>query len=383
MLPDDVQPISVDDHVLEPPHVWQEHLPPEYRDRGPELVDLDDGRQAWELEGEHHPINFQGNAATRLSRADDTGQPSLWAHHYDDIIPAAYDVDARVGAMDEDGVHAQLIFPTFPRFAGTRFLTMDDKDLALACVRAYNDWMLDEWCAAHPDRFIPQVLVPLWDPHLAAEEMERTAAKGAKSVAFCENPAPLGLPAFPTGHWGPVFAAAQETGMVLSMHIGTSGSLISPSEEAVPSVGIALCGINSMVTCADLIFSGELTKYPEVQFALSEGGAGWVPYVLERLDYTWERSRYEGIDRDAPPPSELFDRHFSVCIIADQVAIDVRDKIGVGNLMWESDFPHNDSNWPNSRKVLAEQCREVPEDEARAIAEDNARDLYDFPRTDS
>ena len=133
--------------------------------------------------------------------------------------------------MDEDGVWAELLFPTFPRFGGTQFLEADDKDLALAMVRAWNDWMIDEWCAAYPDRFIPQTLIPLWDVPAAVAEIERCAAKGSRAVLFVENPHPLGLPSFPTGHWRPVFEACNETGLPLSMHIGTSSGLLRPSPE--------------------------------------------------------------------------------------------------------------------------------------------------------
>lgn len=380
MLTDDVQLISVDDHVIEPPHVWETYLPEKYREQGPRIVETDDGKQAWAFDGDLHPLNFQGNAATRKLKGDEDGQPSLWAHRYDDMIPAAYDVHERVGAMDEDGITASLLFPTFPRFAGTRFLHVEDRDLALACIRAYNDWQHDEWVSEYPDRFIFQFLVPIWDVEEAAREIERNAARGGRSVAFCENPAPLGLPSFPTGHWDPVFRAAEETEVVLSMHIGTSGSLPRPSKDSVDSVGIALCGVNAMLALADLTFSGQLTKFPDLKFALSEGGAGWVPYVLERLDYTWERSRYEGIDHDAPPPTELYERHFWTCFIADRVAIETRHLIGVDKLMWEADFPHNDSNWPNSRKLLAEVTVDVPDDEVARIGELNARELYRFPR---
>ena len=128
----------------------------------------------------------------------------------------------------------------------------------------------------------------------ALAEIERCADKGSRAVLFVENPHPLGLPSFPTGHWRSVFEACNETGLPLSMHIGTSSGLLSPSPDATPSVGIALCGINSMSALGDLIFSGALEAHPNCKIALSEGGAGWVPYALERLDYTWQRSRYEG-----------------------------------------------------------------------------------------
>ena len=379
MLRDDVQPISVDDHIIEPAHVYTEHIDPKFRDRAPRNGDRDNV-QCWLWEDRFYPLSFQGNAATRKFRDGEAGRgDDLYARRYDDMIPAAYDVHERVRAMDEDGVWAELLFPTFPRFGGTAFLAAEDKELAAAMVRAWNDWMLDEWCAAHPDRFIPQTLIPLWDVPAAVKEIERCAEKGSRAILFVENPHPVGLPSFPTGHWRPIFEACNATGLPLSMHIGTSGGLLKVSPESTPSVGIALCGVNSMSALGDLIFSGVFNGLPNCKVALSEGGAGWVPYVLERLDYTWERSRYEGLANDTSP-SEVFAQHIWVCMISDRYAIRNRDLIGIDKIMWEADFPHNDSNWPNSRKVLADALVDVPDDECARIAEWNARELYKFPR---
>jgi predicted TIM-barrel fold metal-dependent hydrolase len=364
--------------VIEPPGVFIDHIAPRYRDQAPRIIEPEPGVQGWEWEGRFYPLLFQGNIHTRIFRDGEEGKgDDLFARRYADMIPAAYDVHERVKSMDVDGVWAELLFPTFPRFGGNRFLEADDKDLALACLQAWNDWMLDEWCGAYPDRFIPQTLIPLWDPQLAAREIERCAAKGAKGIIFVENPYPIGLPSFPSGHWDPVFAAAADTGLPLSMHIGTSSGLLSPSPDTTPSVGIALCGVNSMSALGDLIFSGALENHPNCKIALSEGGAGWVPYVLERLDYTWLRTRYEGVNCSRLP-SEVFAQHFWVCMVADRYAIINRHLIGLDKLMWECDFPHNDSNWPDSRKVLADAVHDIPDDEARQIGELNARRLYDF-----
>jgi len=220
-------------------------------------------------------------------------------------------------------------------------------------------------------------IVPLWDPSLAAQEMQRVAAKGMKSINFPENPAPLGLPSYWTLQWDPVFAAAQDSGLVLSIHIGTSGRLVQPAPESSEAVGISLCGVNSRSACADIIFSGILHRNPGVRIALSEGGSGWVSYLMERMDYTWERTRL-GVDR-TERPSVLFARHFWTCFISDIRAIEQRYRIGVDKLMYETDYPHNDSNWPHGRKVLEEHLVEVPDDEARMIAGGNARQLYNFP----
>lgn len=377
MLLNDVKLISVDDHVVEPPHVWQTWLPERHREHGPKVVELGDGDQSWVWEGRDYPVGLMGSPRTRIFREGEDGTgDDFRARSFSGVVPACYDVAARVKAMDEDRVHAALNFPTFPRFAGTLFLGATDFKLASACVQAWNDWILDEWCAAAPDRFIPMTLVQLWDPELAAAEIRRCAAKGSKSFTMCENPAPLGLPSFWTDHWDPVWKAAQDTGLVVSMHIGTSGSLVTPSPESVEAVPISLCGVNSMATSTDLIFSGKLHQFPELKIALSEGGAGWVPYLVERMDYTWARTRL-GVDKSMPP-SELFKRHFWACFIWDETAIRLRDEIGVEKMMWECDFPHNDSNWPESRTMLEKAMADVPDDVCKRIAETNARELYDF-----
>jgi predicted TIM-barrel fold metal-dependent hydrolase len=375
LLPTDAEIISVDDHVVEPPHVWVDRFPTRFLDAAPHIEDRPGHTQAWVWEGKDFPLSLMGSPRTRVFRTDGTGE-DFRARHYDDMVPACYDVQERVKAMDIDGVQAQLLFPTFPRFAGTQFLNPKDPEISLLVVQAYNEWMVEEWCAAQPDRFIPMIIVPLWDPRLAAEEILRMAGKGAKSITFPENPAPLGLPSYWTEHWDPVFAAADETGLPLSMHIGTSGGLVQPSPQSSEAVGISLCGVNSMSACADLIFSGLLHRHPGVKIALSEGGSGWVPYLMERMDYTWERTRLD-VER-SERPSVLFAQHFWTCFISDFRAVEMRYRIGLDKLMYETDYPHNDSNWPHGRKVLEEHLGDVPDEEARLIAGLNARALYDF-----
>jgi predicted TIM-barrel fold metal-dependent hydrolase len=375
MLPDDADLISVDDHVIEPPNVWVDRLPQNLREAGPHIVTNADGAQIWEWEGRHYPVSLMGSPRTRIFKGDGSGD-DFRSTSYAEMIPACYDAAERVKAMDEDGITASINFPTFPRFAGTQFLEAEDKNLALLMVKAYNDWMIDEWCGEHPTRFIPMIILPLWDPPAGAVEIERCAAKGARAITMVESPPPLGLPSFWTDHWDPVFGAANDTGLVLCMHIGTSGSLMSPSPESPEAVPISLCGVNAMAACTDLIYSGKLQDNPNLKIALSEGGSGWVPYLVERMDYTWARTRLH-VRKDVAP-SELFSKHFWSCFISDNTAIANRHEIGVNRLMWECDFPHNDSEWPNSRKLLAEALVDVPDDEARQIAGLNARDLFNF-----
>jgi predicted TIM-barrel fold metal-dependent hydrolase len=370
-----MQLISVDDHLIEPPGVWQERVPARHRDAAPRVVELEGGQQVWQYQGKQY-ATLGLNAVAGKPFEEFGNEPT----RYEDMMPGAYDPVARVRDMDIDGIQAQLCFPTFPRFAGTMFLEGEDREVALDSVRAYNDFVLDEWCASAPGRYIPMTILPLWDPQLAAAEFRRTVDKGALTVGFPENPSPLGLPSFHTDHWDPVLALANETGVPLSMHFGTSAVRPPHSPDAPFAVIIALMGCNSMFALVDLVFSPVFKKFPDLKIALSEGGIGWMPYMIERMEDTWERHRfYTGIDQHEHP-RELFDQHIYGCFIADEVGLKLRHEIGVNHIMWECDYPHSDSRWPNARKLLTESLRDVPDDEAHRIVELNARELFNFPR---
>ncbi|MCY3786807.1 MAG: amidohydrolase family protein [bacterium] len=371
-LPEDAQLISVDDHVVEHANVWQDRLPDKYRQLGPRVERNELGHDIWHYEGKTF-ANIGLNAVAGKPREEYGIEPAS----YDDMIPGCYDPRERVKDMDLDGIQAQLCFPSMPGFAGSTFFGMDDKDLALACVQAYNDWHIEEWCAAAPERFIPLVLVPLWSPDDAAAEIARTARMGARAVSFSEAPHRLGLPSFNSDHWDPVLAAAQEHSMPLCLHFG-SGGVPETSPDAPFAVLIALFGMNSQFTATELLFSPVFRKFPDLRVCLSEGGIGWIPYLLERCDYTWERHRHY-LDLELKvPPSEIFRDHIFGCFISDDAGIAALDRIGVEQVMWECDYPHSDSNWPNSRKLLAESLRHLPDDQALAVAETNARRVFNF-----
>lgn len=372
-LPADVQVVSVDDHVIEHPRVWLDRLPEKHKEAGPQIVEVD-GKEMWRLEGQLRP-NIGLNAVAGKDPKDFGMDPV----RFDEMLPGCYDITKRVEDMNTDGVHVQLCFPSFPGFAGSTFLGMQDKELAERCVQAWNDFIIDEWCAGAPGRMIPMVLVPFWDVEASVREVQRTAAKGAKAISFTESPHNIGLPSFHTDHWDPLLAAAQDADLPLCMHFGTGG-VPATAKDAPFAVAIALFGMNSEFTTVDLLLSPVFHKFPRLRVALSEGGIGWIPYVLERTDYTWDRHRwYTGVNTDVRP-SDLFREHIFGCFIADEAGIDFRDKIGVGNIMFEGDYPHSDSNFPLSRKKLSEVLAEVPEAEARFIAEDNARRVFNFPR---
>ena len=373
-LSDDVQIISVDDHVIEHRTVWQDRLPEKFKEEGPRNVRDDEGRDVWWFEGEPH-YNVGLNAVAGKPREEYGLDPVS----YDHMRKGCYDPQARLEDMDVDGIHAQLCFPSFPGFAGSTFFAANDKDLATACVVAYNDWMIDEWCAAMPGRQIPLALVPFWDITATVRETERVAAKGAKGVSFTEAPHALGLPSFHTDHWDPFLAVAAEAGMPLSLHFGSGGApAVAPG--APFTAAIALFGLNSQMCTIDLVNSRIFERFPALKVALSEGGIGWMPYILERADYTWERHRYYTGMADSLRPSELFRRNIFGCFIYDDAGLANIDRIGENNIMFEGDYPHSDSNWPNSRQMLAKSLADIADPVAGKIAEGNARRVYNFPR---
>ncbi|MCB0994606.1 MAG: amidohydrolase [Acidimicrobiales bacterium] len=371
MLPPDIRPVSVDDHIIEPPHLWQSRLPAHLAERGPRVVELDDGTEAWRYE-DQVVQTFRGSTRT-LPGYDD--EPRGVAR-FSEMRPGCFDPVARLADMDLDGVWAQVCFPDFARFAGHRFLSSADPLLATACSVAYNDFVLEEWCAADPERLVPLGILPLWDVTDAADEVRRIAARGMKAIAFSENPAALGLPSMWTDHWEPLWDAVDETGLVVCLHIGSSGTLLRSAADAPPSMVLPHVGANSMLACTDWLFTGVLDRHPSIQVAFSEGGAGWVPYLLEQAEKVFSRSHFRAQFRSARPPREVFAEHMTVCFMCDDTALAAMDVIGVGNMTWESDYPHEDGFFPHSRDRLAETLADVSDDDARRIAETNARALF-------
>ena len=222
--------VSVDDHVIEPPNVWIDRLPSKYHDRAPSMASGDRGA-VWRYEDRIIPTSGLSVAAGKEKKEFSPDPVS-----FDQMRPGAYDAQARLADMDEAGILASLSFPSFPRFCGQLFWEAQDKELALLRVKAYNDWMIDEWCGAAPGRYIPLVLIPLWDPPAAVTELERCADKGAHAFAFSENPEPLGLPTIhdPGGYWDPVMRAANDLEMVVCMHVGSSSTMPQIASNVPP-----------------------------------------------------------------------------------------------------------------------------------------------------
>ena len=199
--------------------------------------------------------------------------------------------------MNAGGVLGSMCFPSFPGFSGRLFANTEDKDLAAAMVRAYNDWHVEEWCGSYPGRFIPMGLPMIWDAELCAAEVRRLAKKGVHSLTFTENPATLGYPSFHHPSWDPLWKALSDEGVVLSIHLGSSGQITVTAPDAPLDVMITLQPMNICQAAADLLWSRVIKEFPAIRIALSEGGTGWIPYFLDRLDRTYEmHHRWTGQD---------------------------------------------------------------------------------------
>ncbi|HMS13832.1 MAG TPA: amidohydrolase family protein [Microthrixaceae bacterium] len=381
--------ISVDDHVVEPPHVWQTWLPERFRAAGPrverrgighmrhigggayEQTFDPDGRPAdcWVFEDLVY-IHKRHVAAVGYSRDEMTMTPMT----YDEMRPGCYDVKARIADMDMNHTDMSLCFPTFPRFCGQAFTEATDRDLGLACVTAYNDWMVEEWCGESDGHLIPLCIVPLWDADLAAAEVRRNAARGCHAVAFSEIPPHLGLLSIHSGFWDPFFAACEETQTTVNMHIGSSSRMPATSPDAPVAVAASLSFNNSMASLCDFLFSGVLVRFPNLTLAYSEGQIGWLPYVLERVDDVWKEHRAWGgvADLIPEPPSTYYYRQVYGCFFRDKHGLESLHRVGVDNVTFETDYPHTDTTWPHTLEVATAMVDHLPADVQYKVLRGNA-----------
>lgn len=370
MLPPDAKLISADDHLIEPAHLWVDRMPSKYKDSCPRIVEVD-GREAWAYNGEL-AYTLMGSCRP-LDGIDPQGYPPKpGTARYDEIRPGCYDPVERLKDMDIDRVWGQLCFPNYVRFAGHRFiLGVKDNDLALACTQTYNDYLIDEWCATDPERLYGAVILPLHDIDRAVKEFERVIAKGAKALAFSENPTVLGLPSVHTDHWDPLWALADEAGIPVCMHIGSSSRLLTTSADAPVHVQLAMIGLNSFAAGIDWLFSGIFDRFANLKIVLSEGGAGWVPYAIERADKVFTDNRFTANEAIGMPalrsttlPSEAFAEHMYVCLVDEAFALHNLDFTPADNLLWEGDFPHGDGLWPHNHDYLEKVLIDISDDQA-------------------
>ena len=385
--------VSVDDHVIEPADTWTKRLPAKYQDVGPRLERLRVDNLAFD--GMNYSFDIVDNKSDNGKFADfwcyedlklpmrriitavgfEPEERTMLPVTYEEMRKGCWDQAARLADMDANLTEASLCFPTFPRFCGQTFAEAKDKELALLCVQAYNDFMVEEWCGgAGKDRLIPLIIVPLWDAELAAAEVYRNAARGVHAVCFSEVPHFLGLPSIHSGHWEPFFIACEETNTVINMHIGSSSRMPATSPDAPAAVQATLSFNQGMASMADWIFSGILPRHPNLKLAYSEAQMGWIPYALERAKSVWEQFRGWAFDPAviSEEPAFYFRRQIYACFFRDDFGLKNLEDIGVDNVVFETDYPHSDSTWPDTERFVREMTADLDDETLYKIIRGNA-----------
>ena len=369
--------ISVDDHLIEPPDLFEGRMPLALVDDAPRIVEFDNGAQAWTYEGGLYP-NVGLNAVVGRSKDEWSMEPA----RFDEMRRGCWDIDARIVDMDLAGIWASLCFPSLiAGFAGAVFSRSKDPTLGLACVRAWNDWHHEVWAGTYPERIIPLQIPWLGDPSVAAADVRRNAERGFKAVSFAENPVHLGLPSVHTDHWDPFLAACEETETVVCLHTGSAGWTAAQSPGAPLELYSTLFPVNALAAAADWLWARVPLRFPRLRIALSEGGIGWVPMLLDRLDYVMTHSGTggAGVWDGELSPSEALQRAFWFCSIDDPTTLAVRDRIGIDHIMVEVDYPHADSSWPDTQALLASRLGGLPDEDVRLITHANAARLFRHP----
>jgi predicted TIM-barrel fold metal-dependent hydrolase len=367
----DYRLISTDDHVIEPRDVFEGRLPARFKGRAPRVVE-EDGADVWQVEGRRIP---QSGLSVMAGRKFEEYSPK--AARFADMRPGCFDPRERLRDMDADGVEAEVLFPSLPGLGGQTFSELEDRDFAAACLRAYNEWMADSWCAADKRRLIGQVVVPLWDVKLAVAEVERGVRLGHKAMSFSATPDSLGFPSIGDTYWDPLWSAVEDAGIPVTLHIASgrinqSALPLAPGAGAPAEVFITVAPTSNFTVLASLVFSGVLERHPKLRFLSVEGGIGWLPYLIQRADETYRKHRHWAGTRLPQPPSFYFRRQVFANFLDDAVGLALRHQIGIDNLMFEVDYPHSDTTFPRSRQIVEERFKDVPPDETRKMVRDNA-----------
>jgi predicted TIM-barrel fold metal-dependent hydrolase len=351
---DDMIIVSIDDHVIEPPDMFDAHVPAKYKDLAPRLLRDEQGFENWVYEG--RKVAIVGLNATVSWPKEEWGfDPSSLA----EMRPGAYLADERIRDMNRNGVLASMCFPSFAGFSGRTFQEAEDKDVALVMLKAYNDWHIDEWCGSNPGRFIPLAIGPEWDMDAMVAEVRRVAAKGCRAITMPELPHVQGLPTYQSDYWDPFFTTVCDEGMVVCLHIGMGLDAIDMGPDLSHDTFMVLATQVSVLSVQDLLWGSAMRKFPDLKIAFSEGGIGWIPFLLDRVDRHYVNQRWTGQDFGGKMPSDVFREHALACFISDPTSLKLYREIGIDIIAFETDYPHSDSLWPDAPENLLEQCQDA------------------------
>ena len=369
--------VSADDHVIEHPRVWTDRLSrATFGDRIPHLARDADGGDVWVVDGRRRRLADIVDVGATLS--DRSASPV----RSEEIPALAASPAARAGAMRADGVDFSVLYPTVAGLAGETFGRITDPELELACVRAYNDWLIEEWAAANP-RYLPQCIVPLFPVEATVAEIRRAVGRGHRGVIFPAIPQHLrdSAPHINDPAYDPVWQTCQELGVPVCFHSGSSPDLeLQPYEGFSPQISRAFKAITrpagSSVILSNMLMSRALIKHPKLNFVFPESSLGWVMFVLEAADYQADRVGLSKLGYDVLP-SEIFRRQCFITSWYDNASLrHCLRHIGPDNILWSSNFPHGSSHWPASRAAIAHCFDGVSAHDTARILSGNAARLY-------
>lgn len=385
-LAERIKVIDSDTHVIEPEDLWTARVSKKWGDLVPHVRwDADKQEDAWFFAEERFAA-AAGPAMAGWKEFPPSHPPRLA-----DADPAGWNPVERLKRMDDYGLYAQVLYPNVGGFGSGRFLKLKEPELMLECVRAYNDFLSD-WCSADPKRLVPILCVPFWDVEAAVVEIQRAWKNGHKGVLFTSEPDTFGQPPLADPHWNPVWATAQDLGLTINFHIGSGDLSARPTgmfEGNGPQANYAkrtmMLFLDNSRAVAEVVISGICHRFPKLNFVSVESGIGWVPFVLEALDWQWQNS---GCVQEHPEyellPSEYFKRQVYACFWFERASAKAAlDVLGPDNVLYETDFPHPTSMSPGPasyaikpRDFMEQSMAELPEAVVQKILHDNAARLY-------
>ncbi len=366
--------VSAADHVQEPPDIWFTRVHAKWGDRVPRLERQADGTDVWKIDGQTIPLT--GVSSVGAMMPDRTTEPRTWS----EMPRAAWEPKARLAVMDQDGVDYSVLFPSVAGGSGEHLHRITDPELELACVQAYNDWLIDEWAAASP-RFVPQALIPLSSIDAAIAEVRRAVRSGHRGIIFPSIPMEIkDLPHINEPDWDPLWAAIAEAHVPLVMPAGAPGPIqIPPDKSLSPRVADAFRSITRAAShipvMVNFLLSRILLRHPTLRVVFAESALGWVAYLLEFTDHQFREDRVdtEGYELN---PSGMFHRQGYVTGWYDRSGVRTRDIIGVDNIMWSTMFPLATSTYPDTKQFVARSFEGVPQADRDKILYGNAAKLY-------
>ena len=366
--------ISVDDHITEPPDMFEKHLSKADLATAP-LFGIDAaGKAFWTYQGMYMP-SVGLNAVVGRPLEEYGMEPNS----LEEMRAGVYNVHERVNDMNANGVAASLNFGTVVGFDGGRFHRAENKDQALIHLRAYNDWHIDEWCAAYPGRFIPCAILPTWNMSATVAEIKRISAKGCTAVSLNENPTSQGLPSVHNDYWEPMWKAITDHDITMCLHIGAGNPVPHASMETPIEAWITTMPMSSAIGAADWLNLSALARYPSMKVALSECGLGWIPYFMERADFSHSRHKaWTNSDFQGQKPSDIFKKHFMVCFIDDAYGLRNLDLFNENLVAYECDYPHSDTLWPECPEHLWKTLDHLSGDQINKITHRNAMKWFNF-----